>query len=92
MEKSRSLERALFNYAHSLLNQTSRTALSNGTATLEERLARWLLMANDRLGGDSVRLTHELVPPMAYRPLLGVKRTWRGLVSMSAYDPKRTSG
>jgi hypothetical protein len=24
------------------------------------------------------------------RPLLGVKRTWRGLVSMSAYDPKRT--
>jgi len=21
------------------------------------------------------------------RPLLGVKRTWRGLVSMSAYDP-----
>jgi hypothetical protein len=26
----------------------------------------------------------------ARRPLLGVKRTWRGLVSMSAYDPKRT--
>ena len=24
------------------------------------------------------------------RPLLGVKRTWRGLVSMSANDPKRT--
>ena len=23
-------------------------------------------------------------------PLLGVKRTWRGLVSMSANDPKRT--
>ena len=26
----------------------------------------------------------------AQRPLLGVKRTWRGLVSMSANDPKRT--
>src|SRR4029453_17719426 len=25
------------------------------------------------------------------RPLLGVKRTWRGPVSMSANDPKRTS-
>ena len=25
------------------------------------------------------------------RPLLGVKRTWRGLVSMSATDPKRTN-
>ena len=27
----------------------------------------------------------------AQRPLLGVKRTWRGLVRMSANDPKRTS-
>ena len=26
----------------------------------------------------------------AQRLLLGVKRTWRGLVSMSANDPKRT--
>ena len=26
----------------------------------------------------------------AQRPLLGVKRTWRGLVSVSANDPKRT--
>jgi CRP-like cAMP-binding protein len=69
MEKSRSLERALLSYAHAFLNQTSRTALSKGTATLEERLARWLLMANDRLGGDSVPLTHEFLSLM-----LGVRR------------------
>ena len=31
-------------------------------------------------------------PLAAQRPLLGVKRTWRGLVSMSANDPKRTFG
>jgi CRP-like cAMP-binding protein len=69
MEKSRSLARALLNYAHAFLNQTCRTALSNGTATLEERLARWLLLANDRLGGDSVPLTHEFLSLM-----LGVRR------------------
>jgi hypothetical protein len=28
--------------------------------------------------------------PAAQRPLLGVKRTWGGLVSMSANDPKRS--
>jgi CRP-like cAMP-binding protein len=69
IEKSRSLERACLSYAHSFLNQATRTALSNGPATLEERHARWLLMANDRLGGDSVPLTHEFLSLM-----LGVRR------------------
>ena len=41
------------------MNQTANTAFSNGTATLEERLARWLLMASDRLDGDEIPLTHE---------------------------------
>ena len=67
--QSRSLERALLSFAHSFMNQTAKTALSNGTATIEERLARWLLMANDRLRGDEVPLTHEFLSLM-----LGVRR------------------
>ena len=67
--QSRSLELALLAFAHRFLNQTASTALSNGTATLEERLARWLLMANDRLRGDEVPLTHEFLSLM-----LGVRR------------------
>jgi CRP-like cAMP-binding protein len=49
--------------------QTSRTALANGRATIEQRLARWLLMAHDRLDGDSLDLTHEFLAVM-----LGVQR------------------
>ncbi len=67
--QSRSLERALLRFAHSFMNQTANTALSNGTASLEERLARWLLMANDRLRGNEVPLTHEFLSLM-----LGVRR------------------
>jgi CRP-like cAMP-binding protein len=67
--QSRSLERALLNFAYSFMNQTANTALWNGTATLEARLARWLLMANDRLRGDEVPLTHEFLSLM-----LGVRR------------------
>jgi CRP-like cAMP-binding protein len=48
LQQSRSLERAFLSFAPSFMNQTANTALSNGTATIEERLARWLLMANDR--------------------------------------------
>jgi CRP-like cAMP-binding protein len=67
--QSRSLERALLGFALSFMNQTANTALSNGTSTVEERLARWLLMANDRLRGDEVPLTHEFLALM-----LGVRR------------------
>jgi CRP-like cAMP-binding protein len=49
--------------------QTSHTALSNGLARLEERLARWLLMCHDRVDGDELRLTHDFVATM-----LGVRR------------------
>ena len=69
ISRSRSLERTLLSFAHAFMNQTASTALSNGTATLEERLARWLLMANDRLKGDEVPLTHEFLSLM-----LGVRR------------------
>jgi CRP-like cAMP-binding protein len=67
--QSRSLERALLGFALAFMNQTANTALSNGTASLDERLARWLLMANDRLEGNGVPLTHEFLSLM-----LGVRR------------------
>jgi CRP-like cAMP-binding protein len=88
LAQSRSLERPLLVFAHAFMNQTANTALSNGTATLEERLARWLLMANDRLRGNEVPLTHEFLSLM-----LGVRRAGvtvalnylehRGLISLS---------
>jgi CRP-like cAMP-binding protein len=69
MRKSASLSRVLLNFVNAFLIQTSHTALSNGTASVEERLARWLLMAQDRLGGSEVPLTHEFLSLM-----LGVRR------------------
>jgi CRP-like cAMP-binding protein len=69
MRESASLTRVLLNFVNAFLIQTSHAALSNGTASIEERLARWLLMAQDRLGGKEVPLTHEFLSLM-----LGVRR------------------
>jgi CRP-like cAMP-binding protein len=69
MRKSASLSRLLLNFVNAFLIQTSHTALSNGKAGIEERLARWLLMAQDRLDGSEVPLTHEFLSLM-----LGVRR------------------
>lgn len=66
---SSSLHSILLKYAHSFLVLSTQTAVANGRGTLEERLARWLLMAQDRLRSDQLPLTHEFIALM-----LGVRR------------------
>ena len=62
--------RAFFSrYARSQAIQVASTALANGRSKLEERLARWLLMVQDRIDDDRITLTHEFLSIM-----LGVRR------------------
>ena len=61
MRESRSMQRAFLAFAHAFMNQISSTALSNGTSSIEACLARWLLMAHDRLDDNTIPLTHEFV-------------------------------
>ena len=63
------LLRSLLLYTHAFLAQVTRTALSNGRSKLDERLARWLLMAHDRVDGDELKLTQQFLATM-----LGVRR------------------
>jgi CRP-like cAMP-binding protein len=60
----------LLRYAHYFQTQTTETALANGRSKIEERLARWILMADDRIDGDELPLTHEFLSVM-----LGIQRT-----------------
>jgi CRP-like cAMP-binding protein len=69
MEQSATLQDALFRYAQTFILQMSYTALANGRYQLEQRLARWLLMAADRMEEPSVRLTHDSLAVM-----LGTRR------------------
>jgi CRP-like cAMP-binding protein len=69
IDQSPTLHRALLRFSRSFLRQISLTALAYGRNRLEERLARWLLMAHDRVDGD-LSLTHEFLSLM-----LGVRRS-----------------
>jgi CRP-like cAMP-binding protein len=70
IETSTTLHRAMLRYANAFLMQTTTTALANGRSKMEERLARWLLMAQDRIDGKALPLTHEFLSLMlgTYRP------------------------
>jgi CRP-like cAMP-binding protein len=52
------------------MTQTTQTVLANGRSKIEDRLARWLLMAHDRVDSDEIPLTHEFLAIM-----LGVRRS-----------------
>ena len=69
LNKSESLRTLFLKSAQGFMIQTAHTALANGRAKLEQRLARWLLMAHDRTTNDAVPLTHEFLAVM-----LGVRR------------------
>ncbi len=66
---SPSMSARFMRYAQVFMVLTGQTALANGRAKIDERLARWLLMASDRLERDEMPLTHEFLALM-----LGVRR------------------
>lgn len=57
-------------YARALLSMSAQTAACNALHTIEERLARWLLLCWLRGGSDVLTLTHEMLSQM-----LGVRRS-----------------
>jgi CRP-like cAMP-binding protein len=69
MAISRSLRSLLLKYVQTFIVQTAHTAIANARATLPQRLARWLLMAHDRVAHDNLSLTHEFLSLM-----MGVRR------------------
>jgi CRP-like cAMP-binding protein len=69
MVASASLRALLLRYVQTFLMQTAHTAVANARATLPQRLARWLLMAHDRVAHDKLVLTHEFLSLM-----MGVRR------------------
>ncbi|MCF6371016.1 Crp/Fnr family transcriptional regulator [Rhizobium halophilum] len=68
VDASGSLRRTLLLFVHVYMLQIAATALADAKHTVQKRLARWLLMAQDRLG-DELPLTHEF-----FALMLGVRR------------------
>lgn len=59
----------LLHYTQTLITQMAQTAVCNRHHHIDQQLCRWLLMSLDRLPGNSLQMTHELIANM-----LGVRR------------------
>ena len=59
----------LLRYTQALITQMSQTAVCNRHHSLDQQLCRWLLLSMDRLHGNELAMTQELIANM-----LGVRR------------------
>ncbi|HZS10440.1 MAG TPA: Crp/Fnr family transcriptional regulator [Blastocatellia bacterium] len=75
------LQELLLRYAQSLYVQVSQTAACNRLHSMDERLARWLLMTRDRARTDELELTQEFLAIM-----LGSERSGVTLAAIALQD------
>lgn len=68
-EQSTTLRTLLLRYVQTFTVQAAQGSAANAHYGVPQRLARWLLMCHDRVGGDVLDLTHEFMSMM-----LGVRR------------------
>ncbi len=62
-------QKLLLRYTQSLLTQMGQTSVCNRHHTIDQQLCRWLLLSMDRVVGDELVMTQELIADM-----LGVRR------------------
>jgi CRP-like cAMP-binding protein len=68
-DQSADVRRIMHRFTDVLLNLSSQTAACNRLHSVEQRCARWLLMASDRIQSLTLPMTHEFLASM-----LGVRR------------------
>lgn len=68
-ERSEGFQKILLRYTQALVTQIAQTAVCNRHHSVEQQLCRWLLLSIDRLPGDKVSMTQQLIADM-----LGVRR------------------
>jgi CRP-like cAMP-binding protein len=86
---SATLQTLLMKFAQAFMVQTAHTAIANARARLDQRLARWLLMAHDRLDGNALPLTHEFLALMLGVRRAGVTETLNALESQKLIESAR---
>ncbi|PPQ34821.1 Crp/Fnr family transcriptional regulator [Rhodopila globiformis] len=91
MAASPPLRARLLRYAEAMHAQAMQIAVCNGRHPLDQRLARWLLMAHDRIDGNEITITQETLGLMlcVYRPSVSVAASGLQRAAIIRYQPGR---
>jgi CRP-like cAMP-binding protein len=89
MDTSASMRGLFLKFAQVFMVQTAHTAIANARAHIDQRLARWILMAHDRTGTATLELTHEFLSLMLGVRRAGVTETLQSLKRKKLIDTRR---
>jgi CRP-like cAMP-binding protein len=81
--------KALLGYYRSLITQVSQRCVCNTRHTILERLCCWLLMIHDRVGGESLNLTQEIIASRVGARRAGITVAAGMLQAMKAIEYRR---
>lgn len=63
-QRNRDMQRQLLRFTDAFITQVSQTAACNRAHDMEPRLARWLLMMQDRVAAPQIRMTQQFLAHM----------------------------
>ena len=63
-QRNREMQRQLLRFTNAFISQVSQTAACNRAHDIEARLARWLLMMQDRVAAPQIRMTQRFLAHM----------------------------
>lgn len=89
LHNSLRLRELILSYAHAMFTQVIQTAACNRFHTTEQRLIRWLLLARDRLGTDTLTFTQESLSHMVGTDRVSITRAVQRLKKIGLIDYSR---
>jgi CRP-like cAMP-binding protein len=88
-QKGGQLQDLLLRYTQVFITQIAQTAACNRFHAVEERLAKWLLMCQDRANSKGLALTHEFIATMLGTRRAGITEAANQLRSEGVISYKR---
>jgi CRP-like cAMP-binding protein len=90
MDASETLRALLLKFVQVFMVQTAHTAIANARSKIDQRLARWILMAHDRVRHDTLTLSHEFLALMLGVRRAGVTESLQNLKRLKLIDTGRS--
>ena len=74
-DRSEAFRQIILRFSEDFFNLAAQTSACNRLHSVEQRCARWLLMATDRMQSDNIPMTHEFLSAMLGTRRAGVTET-----------------